>query len=505
MRLGFPKSGRQTGARARWLLAIAAFLLVAISAPGPRLGAKGQAQSASMRSRSVSSLPFATADGSGAMLLELFPDTVLTVDRDRVERTGPRRVVWRGHVRGLDDASVVTLATVDGVTVGEITVQDDRYRIRPRPDGYVIEQLAPAAYRPELPPLDPGPSELGLQRADVVAQDDGSIVDVMIVYTPAAAAAAGGPAAIQATIDAAVSNANNAYANSGVIQRLRLVYSGQIQYTESGSVNTDLSRLRGNGDGFMDGVHSIRDSVGADDVSLFEQTSEACGIGYLMTSVSTGFASSAFNVTAWDCAAGNLSYAHEAGHNFGLHHDVDNAGGGVGAFPYAYGYRVPGSFRTVMSYQCEFQGLPGCPRVQLFSTPSRTFNGVPAGVADQAETVRALNNTRTTTANFRASVQPCSFSISPTSISVPSGGGSFSLTVTAGGGCSWIAVSNATFLTVNAGSPGSGSGSVTFGVAANASASQRTGTLTVAGQTFTVVQARSVTAPSAPTGLRVIR
>ena len=141
MRLGFPKSGRQTGARARRLLAIAALLLVAISTPGPRLGAKGQAQSASMRSRSVSSLPFATADGSGAMLLELFPDTVLTVDRDRVERTGPRRVVWRGHVRGLDDASVVTLATVDGVTVGEITVQDDRYRIRPRPDGYVIEQL----------------------------------------------------------------------------------------------------------------------------------------------------------------------------------------------------------------------------------------------------------------------------------------------------------------------------------------------------------------------------
>ncbi|MEP6635973.1 MAG: BACON domain-containing carbohydrate-binding protein, partial [Acidobacteriota bacterium] len=83
----------------------------------------------------------------------------------------------------------------------------------------------------------------------------------------------------------------------------------------------------------------------------------------------------------------------------------------------------------------------------------------------------------------------CTFSINPTSVSVAAGGGTGSVTVTAGAGCTWTAVSNATFITITSGSSGSGNGTVNYSVAFNGGTSSRTGTMTVAGQTFTVTQA----------------
>jgi Zn-dependent metalloprotease len=83
----------------------------------------------------------------------------------------------------------------------------------------------------------------------------------------------------------------------------------------------------------------------------------------------------------------------------------------------------------------------------------------------------------------------CTFSISPTSASSPAAGGSGTVTVTAGAGCNWTAVSNAGFIAITSGASGSGSGSVTYNVGANTGTTSRTGTLTIAGQTFTVTQA----------------
>ena len=85
---------------------------------------------------------------------------------------------------------------------------------------------------------------------------------------------------------------------------------------------------------------------------------------------------------------------------------------------------------------------------------------------------------------------PCTYGLSSTSQSVVAGGGTGSTNVTAPTGCSWTGVSNSTpWLTVTAGASGSGTGSVSFSAAANASSSQRSGTLTIGGQTFTVTQA----------------
>src|SRR5262249_55824660 len=52
----------------------------------------------------------------------------------------------------------------------------------------------------------------------------------------------------------------------------------------------------------------------------------------------------------------------------------------------------------------------------------------------------------------------------------------------------WTATSNASFITVLPPASGSGAGSITYGVGTNNGANPRTGTLTVAGQTFTLTQ-----------------
>jgi hypothetical protein len=83
----------------------------------------------------------------------------------------------------------------------------------------------------------------------------------------------------------------------------------------------------------------------------------------------------------------------------------------------------------------------------------------------------------------------CTYSISPTSASFGSSGGTGSVNVTAGAGCSWTAASNSSFITVTGGASGTGSGTVSYSVAANPNTTSRTGTMTIAGSTFTVSQA----------------
>jgi hypothetical protein len=81
----------------------------------------------------------------------------------------------------------------------------------------------------------------------------------------------------------------------------------------------------------------------------------------------------------------------------------------------------------------------------------------------------------------------CTYSISPTTASIPSAGWTGSVAVTAGAGCSWTATSNASWLTINSGGSGTGNGTVQYSAPATAGG-QRSGTMTIAGQTFTVNQ-----------------
>jgi hypothetical protein len=88
-----------------------------------------------------------------------------------------------------------------------------------------------------------------------------------------------------------------------------------------------------------------------------------------------------------------------------------------------------------------------------------------------------------------ATLRIFTFSLNPTSQNFGASGSNAIVNVTAtSASCSWTAVSNSSFITVNSGSSGTGNGTVGFTVAANPNSGQRTGTITIAGQTFTVTQ-----------------
>jgi len=86
----------------------------------------------------------------------------------------------------------------------------------------------------------------------------------------------------------------------------------------------------------------------------------------------------------------------------------------------------------------------------------------------------------------------CAFSISPESATAPSTASTGKVTVTSGAGCAWTATSNASWLTISSGSSGTGNGEVQYAAAAT-SGPARSGTLTIAGHTFTLNQGEGCT------------
>jgi PA domain-containing protein/BACON domain-containing protein len=92
----------------------------------------------------------------------------------------------------------------------------------------------------------------------------------------------------------------------------------------------------------------------------------------------------------------------------------------------------------------------------------------------------------------------CSYALSASSVALGAAGGSSSVNVTAATGCAWTAVSNANWITITAGSSGSGNGTVSFSASALPSAAPRSGTLTIAGKTFTVNESAQTSALLVP-------
>jgi hypothetical protein len=280
--------------------------------------------------------PKAAFDGGSRLGLNLFTDMALTAILERLEERSPHDFTWVGRVEG-DNHSHVTLVVKDQVIVGNIRLPKALYQVRYAGHGRHI--ISEHTYEDPFPHQDPIPVALPAhappQGHDALLADDGLTIDLLVVYTAAARAAAQGTTAMQALIELAVSETNTSYDNSDVAQRLRLVRTAEVAYTETGDMFKDLERLRQPADGFMDNVHTLRDTSGADVVALLVERASYCGLGYLMQTPSRAFADYAFGVVRRSCATGNYSFGHELGHMMGCDHDKNNSSGG-GSYPYSF-------------------------------------------------------------------------------------------------------------------------------------------------------------------------
>ncbi len=341
------------------------------------------------------------------LTLNIFSDITLSVSPIAINTIyGYNGHTWVGRVDGNPWSEVLITVMEGGWIHGYISNGMQLFTLATaKPGLYSITQqdqnvFARMEQRPIAPPQIPAAyaSKPMLSTKRLTEGDTGPTIDVFVVYSNDAKTAAGGVQAMEAEINTAIASANQAYSNSAITQRVRLVGTYNANYT-SVNFDTDLSNLSGTSDGIMDEVHTFREYKKADLVAMFTNNTEFCGLGYLMTTVSTSFASSGFSVTSRQCIS-NMSFQHEMGHNEGAHHDVGSAGG-QGAYSYSYGFVNPSNlFRTVMAYN-----VCGCPRVNWFSNPNVTYNGNAAGSAN-ANNALTLNNTLPTVRDFRQSVTP---------------------------------------------------------------------------------------------------
>ena len=341
------------------------------------------------------------------LTLDLFDDVRLTAVMDLAAPAVPEGVVWTGRIEGAEHGEV-TLVVRDGAVTGHIWTPSATYEIRPAAGGahvvYEVDRRSPAPCAPPVPVDIPG----GTASVSRALRDDGSTIDILVVYTQTAREMNGGTEGIEALVNLAVQTVNNAFANSGIAPRVNLVHTAEVAFEESTQLSYDLDCLQYGAqwaEGDLAEVHSLRERYQADLVSMFVYSGYPAGIAYQMNEASTAFADHAFSVVKTGYAVESLTFPHEISHNMGCAHDRNNiVNPGEGLYPYSYGYQDPvGGFYTVMAYE---NGCGGsCVRIPHFSNPDVFYEGRPTGVdyqaADAADNALSLNSIAPIVANFR--------------------------------------------------------------------------------------------------------
>ena len=247
-------------------------------------------------------------------------------------------------------------------------------------------------------------------------------IDVMIVYTPAAANwAATNEGNINNTIAVAMDKANLVSSNSDLGISYNLVYSGEVEYTESDSSQTDIERLRGKTDGYMDEVHDLRNDYAADLVALLTLTDDVGGLGYLLND-RYGREDLGFSLTRVQQASWTYTLIHEIGHNMGAHHHKDqNVQPGPTEWSnwsenqWSAGWRWQGNdnnyYCSVMTYESGDYFPDGITHTQVpyFSNPNISHQGKPTGDAVDGDNARTLREVKHYVAAYR---DPASLTVS---------------------------------------------------------------------------------------------
>ncbi len=295
----------------------------------------------------------------------------------------------------MNPSAMATFVTIDDATAMTMQVAGDKRNYRLQYAGnnqYHVWKFNPGAMTPEaeaghgehiprvnvkVPGDDDYVPEDGFGERDGGGCNNGNpVLDVWLLYTVAARDALGGTTATRAECALAVEHANTAYIGSSMTTRMRLVAATETSYDDSATTqDTDLDRLTGTADGFIDSIHATRDTYNADMVHMI--TNNGSGLGWC--GGTTPDYDICFSVSHYSRVAATFTLAHETGHNLGCAHDRANASG-CNATSYAYGHRF---FGTDSNGYCTVMAYPDgtYERVLRFSNPNVSYVGTPTGIA----------------------------------------------------------------------------------------------------------------------------
>jgi hypothetical protein len=297
----------------------------------------------------------------------------------KIGKKGENQFDWVGS--GRDHEELIVLTVNKHNVNGLIHLKDGLFLLEPLDGGLHVLSLVD---QKKFPPDDPPQPLAGLrERSSELDSDLGplmrgsggafsqtnAVIDVLVVYT---AAAASSVADVGNLINNAIAVTIEVHYNSFVSASVAAVHTAQVNYTETGSLETDVERLQGSSDGYMDNVHTLRDQHGADVVILLVEHGDYAGLAFNIHVDESG----AFAVVLTEAAVANYTFAHELGHLVGGRHDDDQQSlPRADAHGYAKRSGNP-TFKTVMAV------FEGAPRIPYWSNPDVDYESSPTGTAN---------------------------------------------------------------------------------------------------------------------------
>lgn len=346
-----------------------------------------------------------TEDNPDRIFIQLFENFEIEVVKDKVIQQKNNLKTFVGHIRS-DPHSSVVITFDDHGLVGNFLINGFSYSIIPLSDGIhlVSENNSRMLNNTEIdsirvPPLPP--QEVKTQ-ADTF--NDGTFVDMLAVYTPAALATL---PSIEAFVTNVIEATNQSLARSCIDFRIRLVNIQQITYDETLAGSVLLECMATPNDGCLDTIPTLRSTYGADFVSLWQ--SEPLAIAYLAPLGSSnplaGF--SAMSIYGVPNAE---TFKHEFGHNMGINHDrysEDKSNYTYGdQYGTAYAYLdTTSNFSTNVARgaSCYYADL-GCYTSGYYSNPRLLYYGRPLGIPGIADAAAVANSQRFFLADYAQAI-----------------------------------------------------------------------------------------------------
>ena len=353
--------------------------------------------------------------------LDLFDDLSLSAVAKNVYTRADGKTVWMGQIAGQPNSTVNIIADQQQFTAN-IRLQGKIFQIRTQANGQLLVNHFAA---PELISTDVlrsfnvgvqaksqkqsqssaaitpiQNSALPLYSNEIDGFADKADVSVLVYYTNQALEAM--PDLLN-IIDLEFIETNQAFENSNIDASVSI--AAKIAVDESpisgGLAFDELSQKKGP----FSNIDVIRQKYHADLVHFYPlRLKDACGLAYY-AAFPDGWSEReyGYGATAVFCT-GNLTTAHELGHNFGAAHDRYVEDGGTNAANYGY-VDLENQFKTIMAYtnECDDNDVY-CENIAHFSNPNQLYGTAPTGLSEPVskatDNSAQINASALTLANF---------------------------------------------------------------------------------------------------------